>query len=267
MLQEPQIAGQSFAWTSQVGNAWASTGSRLTMAFHPIVDVEAGSVWGYEALARGTRGETALSLLDRVTDENQFRFDIGCRSKAIEWGRRLLPQHGETRLAINIIPDEVTASKAAIKASLDAAQKVGFDHRRIVFEFNETRRAADVASLARMIEDYRRIGFKTAIDDFGSGHAGLTLLARVQPDLIKLDMDLVTGIAGSATKQMIVAGIVAIAKRLGIAVAAKGVETVFDMRVLKAAGILLQQGFYFAHPALEALPICRVSEDVAPSGE
>lgn len=228
--------------------------SQLTMAFHPIVDVEAETVWGYEALVRGTGGETASSLLDRVTDNNRFRFDVACRVKAIELAGQLFAPNEELRLAINIMPDAMKASKNAIKSSLDAAKRAGFDHRRILFELNETKRTGDVIHLAHMIEDHRRSGFKTAIDDFGTGYAGLSFIAKVQPDLIKIDMDLIRGIGGTPGKQMVVAGIVSIARGLNIEVAAEGIETVTEVRVLRAAGVRLQQGYYFARPMVGSLP-------------
>jgi EAL domain-containing protein (putative c-di-GMP-specific phosphodiesterase class I) len=227
------------------------------MAFHPIVDVEAETVWGYEALVRGTGGETALSLLDRVTDHNRFRFDVACRVKAIELAGELFPRNENLRLAINIMPDAIQASKNAIKSSLEAARRVGFDHRRVLFEFNETKRTGDVSHLAHMIDDHRRIGFKTAIDDFGTGYAGLAFIAKAQPDLIKIDMDLIRGIGGTPGKQMVVAGIVSIARGLNIEVAAEGIETVTEVRVLRAAGVRLQQGYYFAKPKIGLLPSIR----------
>jgi EAL domain-containing protein (putative c-di-GMP-specific phosphodiesterase class I) len=222
------------------------------MAFHPIVDVESETVWGYEALVRGTGGETAKGLLDRVTDKNQSRFDVACRIRAIEIASRLFPRNAKTRLAINIMPDALQASKDAIKLSLETARRVGFDHRRVLFEFNEIKRTGDASQLAHMIEDHRRIGFKTAIDDFGTGYAGLSFIAKVQPDLIKIDMDLIRG--GTPGKQMVVAGIVSIARGLNIEVAAEGIETVTEVRVLRAAGVRLQQGYYFAKPQVGILP-------------
>jgi EAL domain-containing protein (putative c-di-GMP-specific phosphodiesterase class I) len=231
--------------------------SHLTMAFHPIVDVETEKVWGYEALVRGTGGDTAVSLLGRVTDEKRARFDQACRLKAIEMAAQLFPEQGEARLTINFLPGAVTSPGSTIKTSLDAARRVGFDHRRIVFEFYDTKRVENSFEVQRVAEDFQRVGFQTAIDNFGTGYAGLSFVARFQPDLIKIDKDLVRGIAGTPAKQMVVAAIISMARGLGIKVAAEGVETESEMRVLKAAGIRLQQGYFFALPTLGMLPpIC-----------
>ena len=83
---------------------------------------------------------------------------------------------------------------------------------------------------------------------------GLGLLARLQPDLIKIDMELLRDIHLSRSKQAIVAGIVGIARSLNIEVLAEGIENAGEVTVLRAAGISLFQGYHFAKPALMALP-------------
>ena len=88
----------------------------------------------------------------------------------------------------------------------------------------------------------------------GAGHAGLGLLARLQPDLIEIDMELLREIHLSRPKQIIVSGIVHIARELDIVVLAEGVESEQELTVLRAAGISLFQGYLFAKPAFMSLP-------------
>jgi len=113
---------------------------------------------------------------------------------------------------------------------------------------------ADTKHVARIIAEYRRLGFITAIDDFGAGHAGLNLLANFQTDLIKIDMELIRGITDSAARQAIIAGILVMARALDITIIAEGIETEAELAILKSAGINLFQGFLFARPAVESLP-------------
>lgn len=225
----------------------------FTMAFHPIVDLGKGSVWGYEALVRGTEGQGAGYILGQVDDDNRYRFDQACRTKAIELAGELFPAD-DVRLSINFLPNAVYDPAACIRATLAAARRIGFAHQRIMFEFTENERMADVAHVQRIVADYRQRGFLTALDDFGAGYAGLGLLAQFQPDLIKLDMELIRGIADSPARQAIVSGVIAIARSLGVAVIAEGVETAEELAVLREAGITLFQGYLFARPALAALP-------------
>ena len=75
-----------------------------------------------------------------------------------------------------------------------------------MFEFTENERFRDIAHVKRIIAEYRRQGFLTALDDFGAGYAGLSLLANFRTDLIKIDMDLLRGIDADAGRGAIVAG-------------------------------------------------------------
>ncbi|WP_364401705.1 EAL domain-containing protein [Pseudarthrobacter sp. LMD1-1-1.1] len=235
-----------------------TTSSRLdfdfSMAFQPIFDAGAHRVWGYEALVRGLSGEGAYEVLGKVLPEQRYRFDQDCRVKAIELASRLFPSDEELMLSINFMPNAVYEPAACLRATLHAAKRCGFPTSSIMFEFTENEEVTDTAHLTSIITEYRKQGFTTAIDDFGAGHAGLGLLVDFQPDLLKIDMKLIRGIDTSPARQAVVAGIGGIAKELGITVLAEGVETEEEFRVLKAGGVRLFQGYWFAKPEFEALP-------------
>ena len=225
----------------------------FTMAFHPIVDVSRNVVWGYEALVRGTEGQGAGEILGMVDEDNRYKFDQACRVKAIELASQLF-RDAETRLSINFMPNAVYEPAACIRATLDAAHRVGFAHRQIMFEFTENERMMDAGHVQRIIAEYRKQGLATALDDFGAGYAGLNLLASFQPDFIKLDMELIRGIVNSPARQTIVAGVIMMARQLEVVVIAEGVETEAELTALRAAGIQLFQGYLFAKPAVASLP-------------
>lgn len=226
----------------------------FTMAFQPIVDLASRSVWGYEALVRGVNGESAASILSQVTEKTLYRFDQAARVKAIELAGRLFPRGGSAKLSINFLPNAVYEPAACIRASLEAARRVGFSHERLNFEFTENERFRDAAHVQRIVAEYRRQGLLTALDDFGAGYAGLGLLANFRPDLIKIDMDLVRGLDADAGRRTIVGGLARIARALDIAVIAEGIETAAEAEALHGLGIDLLQGYHFARPVLEALP-------------
>lgn len=235
-----------------------TTSSKLdfdfSMAFQPIYDAVAGRVWGYEALVRGLSGEGAFEVLSKISPEQRYRFDQDCRVKAIELASRLSPAGEDLKLSINFMPNAVYEPAACLRATLLAAKRCSFPTSSIMFEFTENEEVSDTAHLMNIITEYRKHGFTTAIDDFGAGHAGLGLLVEFQPDLIKIDMKLIRGVDTSPARQAVVAGIVGITKELGITVLAEGVETEAEFLVLKAAGIRLFQGYWFAKPAFEELP-------------
>ncbi|NEU11800.1 EAL domain-containing protein [Methylobacterium sp. BTF04] len=244
--------------TGRMGCRGCKDGAALdftfTMAFQPILDLAQGRVWGYEALVRGPGGESAASILDRVTPETVYQFDQAARVKAIDLAGRLFPADDATKLSINFMPNAVYEPAACIRSSLEAARRAGFAHDRIMFEFTENEKFRDTAHVSRIVAEYRKQGFLTALDDFGAGFAGLSLLANFQPDMIKLDMDLLRDIDTDRRRQAITGGLIRIARDLGILVIAEGVETQSEMETLQDLGATLFQGYHFARPHLETLP-------------
>ncbi len=117
----------------------------------------------------------------------------------------------------------------------------------------EGEQVADRAHLVNIFREYRRFGFSTAIDDFGAGYAGLNLLAEFQPDIVKIDMELVRDVDSSRAKQAIVRGIVSICAALDVRVLAEGIETPAERDFLRGTGIELMQGYLFCRPAFRAI--------------
>jgi EAL domain-containing protein (putative c-di-GMP-specific phosphodiesterase class I) len=224
------------------------------MAFQPIVDLRDGRVWAYEALVRGIDGASAGSVLGRISDENRYAFDQRCRVVAIERAvaAGLLETHA--KLSINFLPNAVYSPRACIQLTLKTAAAQGLDPSRLVFEFTETERMADPDHVRRIVESYQAMGFGAALDDFGAGYAGLTLLARFQPDIIKLDMELLRGLDASLPRRKIVQAVVAMCADMGVTVVAEGVETRGELDAVRAMGVDLVQGYLLARPAFEQLP-------------
>ena len=226
----------------------------FTMAFQPIVDLTSACIWAYEALVRGPAGQSAFSVLSQVNDDNRYRFDQACRVRAIELAARLFGSEEGVRLSINFMPNAVYEPAACIRASLDAAKRVGFPRNRIMFEFTEGEKFVDPDHVKRILTEYKRHGFVTALDDFGAGYAGLNLLADLQTDLIKIDMCLIRDIDTHRGRQAILRGVLGIARDLGVAVIAEGIETSAEFETLRSMGITLFQGYLFAKPRFEGLP-------------
>lgn len=220
----------------------------FSYAFQPIVDVQARGVFAHEALVRGTAGEPAASVLSRVTDGNRYPFDQACREKAIGIAAALGVQ---SHLSINFLPNAIYRPDVCIRSTLQAARQHGFPLGRIIFEAVEGEQVDDGKWLAEVLAEYKRIGFKTAIDDFGAGFAGLNLLADFQPDIVKLDMALVRGIDQNLPRRVIVSGVVSMCEQLGIGVIAEGIETRDEAQCLADLGIGLMQGYWFARPQFE----------------
>lgn len=222
----------------------------ITMAFQPILDVEAGRVFAQEALVRGSNGEGAAQILARTNDENIHSFDQLCRATAI----RIAAELGiDCRLSINFLPNAVYNPVNCLQTTLDAAVRYGFPKKRLIFEVTEAEEVLDRRHLANIVNEYRKLGIGVAIDDFGAGHSGLNLLAEVEPDLVKLDRFLVTDIDSNKRKQAIVSALMQLCRDLDIRVICEGIEQEAEYRALLDIGVTLFQGYYFARPSFEGL--------------
>ncbi len=220
----------------------------FTMAFQPLVDLALQDVFGYEGLVRGLAGESAYSIIRQVTAKNVYRFDQTCRVKAIALAAEA---NLKKRLNINFMPGAVYKPDICIRTTLRAAEKYGLPKENITFEVVETEHITDTSHLQDIIDYYKKMGFKTAIDDFGSGHANLDWLTELVPDSIKVDMKLVRSVNESRKKQAILSSLVGLCKDLEIDILAEGIETKAERDTLAELGILKQQGYFYSRPEFE----------------
>lgn len=222
------------------------------MAFQPIVDMKTGKTFAQEALVRGKSGEGAQSVLSKVTEKNRYWFDQACRTLAIEQATELGILETESLLSINFMPNAVYEPRACIRQTLLAAEKTGLPPERLIFEFTEKEKL-EAPHLLKIISAYREIGFKTAIDDFGSGHSGLALLTKLQPDIVKIDMELIHNIDSEPVKRVVLGHVVELLEDLGVVTVFEGVETKAELAVIKDLGAELVQGYLIAKPAFQTL--------------
>lgn len=223
---------------------------QFDFAFQPIVDVFERRTFAQEALIRGPAGEGAFTVLGQVTEANRYSFDQACRRRAIATAAEV----GISELlSINFLPNAVYRPEVCIRTTFEAAREFNFPTSAIMFEATEGERVEDGHWLTEVFSEYQRLGFKTAIDDFGAGYSGLNLFARFQPDYIKLDMDLVRDIHLRRPSQAIVRGVLRTCEELGVQVIAEGVEHAEERDFLIDAGVRYLQGYWFAKPSFRAI--------------
>ncbi|MFZ3153489.1 EAL domain-containing protein [Pseudomonas sp.] len=226
-------------------------GFPISMAFQPIINMNTGDIFAHEALVRGTAGESAGSLLSKLNADNLYPFDQACRITALEWAAKL---QVPAMVSINFMPNAVYKPETCIRATLEAAQRFNFPLERIIFEVTEQEQVLDIDHLTSILRAYRKQGFMTAIDDFGAGYAGLNLLADFQPDLIKLDMQLIRNIDQDGVRQILVEAALQMCRKLNIRVIAEGIESLGELQALRDMGVELFQGYLLAKPGFESLP-------------
>jgi EAL domain-containing protein (putative c-di-GMP-specific phosphodiesterase class I) len=222
----------------------------FTMAFQPIVDLQENRIDAYEALVRGPAGEGAGFVLGQVTPENIYAFDQACRVKAISMAARL---GIDRQLSINFLPNAVYQAETCIQLTLREAARTGFPRNRLTFEILESEALIDTTHLMAIIVEYRKHGFKIALDDFGSGYSGLVRLAQLRPDIIKVDRELIVDCEKDSGRLAIVASLIKLGAELGVKVVVEGVDQAAQVYALMSAGARFFQGFYFAKPGFERI--------------
>ena len=223
----------------------------FSFAFQPIVELPSGDVFAYEALLRGSKGEPANQVFERFLTLDPVLFDVACRARAVA----VAAQVGiDARLSLNFPPSAALTAAGGLCSTLAEAQRFSFAPQRIIIEVTESDAVADPAGFASIMNEYRRAGVTLAIDDFGAGYAGLSLLAEFQPDIVKLDQGLARSIPSHGPRQAIVRAILQVCFDLGIDVVIEGIETLDEYRWFADEGVSLFQGYLFARPEFEGLP-------------
>jgi EAL domain-containing protein (putative c-di-GMP-specific phosphodiesterase class I) len=220
------------------------------MAFQPVVDLALNRIDSYEALVRGPNGEGAESILGKVDAQTLYAFDQACRVKAIEMAAELKL---DRRLNINFLPNAVYEPAACIRQTLNASARTGFPLDHLTFEIIEQEELAEAGHLLRIITEYHRLGFKVALDDFGTGYSGLSRLAELKPDIVKLDRSLIKDCDQDRVRMAIIASMVALCREIDVKIVFEGVEKLEEVETLRAAGARFMQGYFFAKPAFQSI--------------
>jgi EAL domain-containing protein (putative c-di-GMP-specific phosphodiesterase class I) len=217
--------------------------SSLWMAYQPIVRAATGSLFGYEALLRSE--DLALpdpgAFLDAAERLGRV-YDVGraIRRKASEPMNRVPLA---ALLFVNLHPIELTdETLTSPSAPLTAIAP------RVVLEITERASLESIDDVPSRVARLRELGFRIAIDDLGAGYSGLTSVARLEPEFVKLDMSLVRDVHKSPVKRKLVRSVTALCKDMGIMVVAEGIEVIEERDTIVELGCELLQGYLLARP-------------------
>lgn len=227
------------------------------MEYHPIVVTSNEEIYGFEALARGEReGLRSPEVLFEVAAEANLLWELSrlLRTRAIEEISTAIRE--DQFLFLNVDPHDFDDP---LFRELDPAQ-FGFDDPRyIVLEITERTAIKDYPRFQEHLARFRDRGFRFAVDDAGSGYAGLGSIANLAPDYIKLDISLISNIDSNFLKQNLVETMVDFAETHGAQVVAEGVERREEYETIREIGVHLSQGFYFHRPK----PVSEIEDQLA----
>jgi len=236
--------------------------SELQLHWQPVVRGEA--IVGAEALVRWNHPQRGLLGPDAFipqAEESGLIRAIGewTQERALSqigaW-QRLLP--GTPWFALNVSALELAQGEPYVARLRDALAAHGVAPERLELEVTER---VLMTHLPETIETLRRLGalgVRLAIDDFGTGYSSLAYLRRLPIHKLKIDRGFLRELASSSGDAMIVETIAAMARGLGLQVAAEGVETEAQLERLRAVGCEEWQGHLYSEP-LEAAAFERLA--------
>lgn len=223
-----------------------------SFAFQPIIDPFARQIVSYEALIRTVEGGSPDDYFAPLPREEVYKADLRSKASAFALARKLNIQ--QQTLSINLLPMSLVSEPDAVEFLLQQILANGLVPEQVVVEVTENDDLSRVEEFERAIRKLKAAGICFAIDDFGAGFAGLSLLSRFQPDRVKINRDIISDVHRNGPKQAIVQGIIKSCSSLEIAVIAVGIEKPEEWMWLEAAGISHFQGFLFAKPLINGLP-------------
>jgi EAL domain-containing protein (putative c-di-GMP-specific phosphodiesterase class I) len=230
----------------------------IEVRFQPQVAVATGAIVGVEALARWEHGrlgvlgaETLLAAADRA--DLAIALSDRIQAKALAAAARWPASLGGLRLSINLTAADI-ARPGFADLFLDRVDSSGFPRSRLTVEITESGLIDDLGAAAGLLAMLRGAGCRVAIDDFGTGYSSLAYLKALPLDYLKIDKHLAQDIEGTPRDRVVVRGVIEMARSLGLAVIAEGVETAEQLDLLAKEGCNYYQGFLCAEAlASEAL--------------
>ena len=238
-LPDRRAARREEVWRSELARVISD--ARIRTVWQPVVELDSGSVYGFEALSRGPEDtpfatpRAMFALSGRAG--NDFDLDRVCRESALRDG---ITVARKGRIFVNVLPRTLADENAWARWSTP---------EDVVVEISERALGEDPAAHAGACESLRARGFALALDDVGTGRDGSAALDRLRPDFVKVDPSVVRGIEGSLIRQEIFSTIVRLGAAIGASIVAVGIESGAEADTLRALGARYGQGYHFAQPA------------------
>ncbi|MFS0736371.1 bifunctional diguanylate cyclase/phosphodiesterase [Sphingomonas sp. 1P06PA] len=236
----------------QVDLRHALVRDQIGILFQPQVDIISGRIVGVEALARWRHpllGELGAATLFAAAERSDFLVQLSShvQRRAIAIAAGWKGRAAALRIAVNVTAADIARPGFADQL-LRVVDEAGLLRERLTVEVTESGLIEDLGQAATLLATLRAGGLRVAIDDFGTGYSSLAYLKSLPLDYLKIDKRLAQDIAGSQRDRVVVRGVIEMARSLGLAVVAEGVETEDQRELLAAEGCNYYQGFLCAPP-------------------
>jgi predicted signal transduction protein with EAL and GGDEF domain len=219
------------------------------LLYQPQVDAITERITGCEALLRWnspTRGVVPPSEFIPLAEEIGLIVPIGewvlkqaCR-EAATWPNNV-------RVAVNLSPAQFK-NRSLVQSVINALAISGLEATRLELEITESVLLHENETTLATLHQLRGFGIKISMDDFGTGYSSLSYLRSFPFDKIKIDRSFIKDISDKGDCAAIVKAVAGLGKGLGIATTAEGVETLDQLRHVRAEGCTEVQGYFFSEP-------------------
>ncbi|HVT42193.1 MAG TPA: EAL domain-containing protein [Acidimicrobiales bacterium] len=225
----------------------------MEIHYQPLVSLADRRIVGAEALVRWNDPDHGILLpgqFIRLAERNgtiveleQTVLEQACR-QAKTWQREFGPtlQIGVNVSALHVQERNLAEHVAAVLSS------TGLDPAQLCLDISESVAMQDIVLTTSVLGELHALGVHMAIDDFGTGHSSFGHLARFPFDVVKIDQSYVHGVDSDPVKSAIVSAVIALARTIGAATVAEGVESAAQLETLIGLGCSVAQGYYFARP-------------------
>jgi len=229
---------------------------RIRAVYQPIVNLRSGTIFAWEALARGPVESVFASptmLFDFAEEAGAvFPLEKSCREAAF---RGFFPAGQGGKLFCNVHPRTLLDPAFTPGETRRLLDKYGIEPRDVVLEITERHSVKDFNLFHRTLAHYRDAGYGVAVDDVGTGYSGLASIAEIQPDFMKIDMSLVHGIDTNPVKRALLETMLTFADKVGCRIVAEGIETEAELSCLIRLGAHFGQGFFLGRPDAAPEPL------------
>jgi len=229
--------------------------NELVLHWQPVVSVAAGAIVGAEALVRWQHPDGTLLMPDSfvpVAEECGLIRPLGqwtlerALGQAAAWRRGTAGAASSLFFAVNVSAHELQQGDAYVKMLADALSANQLPGEAVELEVTERVLMSQLAENVETLRKIGRLGVRVAIDDFGTGYSSLAYLRQLPIDKLKIDRSFLRELDAHPNDVTIVQTIAAMARALGLRVAAEGVESETQLGRLRALGCDEWQGHYFS---------------------
>lgn len=221
--------------------------------YQPKYAIKRKKLIGFEALTRWNhpkRGILFPSKFVPVFEGNGFikKLDFYVLEEVCKTIKRYKEKGKDISISVNLSREDLK-NLELVNDIQRVVNKYKIENKLIEFEFTESIVFDDVDLFISVVNDLKKLGFKTSIDDFGTGQSSLNSLKDLPIDILKIDKGFLE--RNNENGKLIIKDIIELAKKLGMRVVVEGVETKEDVKMLKDLDCDYGQGYYYSKPLIK----------------